>query len=81
VHIDLQPGQSKEQKLGAFCMNETCCCADDDPMALTALQLKDTSLLRSQGQVWDYFEGLFAKYREEAGFAAGGKKKAGKNKK
>eukprot|EP00443_Scrippsiella_acuminata_P069250 CAMPEP_0115413958 /NCGR_PEP_ID=MMETSP0271-20121206/22340_1 /TAXON_ID=71861 /ORGANISM="Scrippsiella trochoidea, Strain CCMP3099" /LENGTH=754 /DNA_ID=CAMNT_0002838257 /DNA_START=9 /DNA_END=2273 /DNA_ORIENTATION=- len=87
VHIYLQPGESQEHKIGAFCMNLSCACSNEDPMELTALELKDTSILQGQGKVWDFFEGLFSKYRAEAGFPDGakkgkkGKKGAGSSKK
>jgi len=87
VRLQLAPGESKEAKVGAFCMNLSCGCSADDPMQLTALMLADRGPLASQGKVWDHFEGLFAKYRAEAGFSddakkkgKGGKAKKGKKK-
>lgn len=78
AHFHLQPGECSEKKLGAFCMNMSCACAAGDPMQLTALFFEDSQTLNSQGKVWDYFEGLFRRYREEAGVpdnAKGGKAK------
>jgi len=81
VHLTLELGQTLDKKLGAFCMNLSCSCAEDDPMMLTAFKLKDRSLLQSQGKVWDFFEGIFASHRAEAGFPDGAKKKGKKGKK
>jgi len=79
VHFHLEPGEVKEQRLGAHCMNQSCACADHDSMYLTSLVCEDEKLLQSQAVVWQHFEGLFDKYKDEAGF--GKKKKGGKKKK
>lgn len=76
----LEPGQEQEQKIGAYCMNESCACSDNDQMHLTSLLCEKTEILQSQGKVWDHFEGLFEKYRTEAGFGKD-KKKGAKGKK
>lgn len=81
VHVELAPGETKEHKVGAHCMNLTCCCSAGDSMVLTAFLLRDAKILKSQGMVWDYFEGIFTKFREEAGFKEGGKRKGKKGKK
>lgn len=80
AHFRLEPGEAKEQKLGAYCMNRSCACSADDPMELTALFMEDKNILESQGKVWDHLEGLFAKYRAEAGFPDNAKGKKGKRK-
>jgi len=87
VHLVFQPGQTRECKLGAMCMNLSCQCSEGQAMQLTSFLLQDTHILESQGKVWDHFEALFARFREEAGFPDGakkkgkGKKKGGKKKK
>merc|ERR1712129_358810 len=75
VCVDLQPGESKTENLGAYCMNLTCSCSNGEPMELTAFCFEDVDVLQSQGKVWDHFEAAFSRLRAQNGFPDQVKKK------
>jgi len=74
VLFRLGPGEELQQRIGAHCMNLSCACSANDPMHLTGLFFDSKEILQSQSKVWDHFEGLFAKYRQESGVEQKGKK-------
>lgn len=76
VLFTLQPGETEERQIGAYCMNLSCSCAAGEKMYLTAL-IADGPYLASQGKVWDHFEGCFKALREANGFSDDKKKKSG----
>jgi len=78
VHLALGPGQTQEWKLGGMCMNLSCGCCSGEKLKLTSFLLQDLHLLESQLKVWEHFEAIFARFREQAGFPDGAKKKKGK---
>lgn len=72
--LKLDPNDTRRVQIGGYCMNRTCGCASGEKMYLTSLLLDDPDVLESQGKVWDHFEDVFQRHREDAGF----KKKKGK---
>jgi hypothetical protein len=76
LQVQLEAGETKELKIGAYSMNQQCSSSSDDPMQLTSLLFENKEVLESQAKVWTHFEETFTKHMEEAGF--GGKKKGKK---
>lgn len=66
ARFKLEAGESCMQKLDAHCMNMSCGWPAKDPFALTPFLCENPKLLTSQSNVWDYFEGMFSKYKQES---------------
>merc|ERR1712039_777682 len=58
--IPVAASSTVSKELLAFCMNVTCACSSGNPLSLTEFFIDNTSVLESQGAVWDHFEGCFA---------------------